>query len=156
MKCTLRERSKRAFASREYRGTTDWTEYSKKQRLAEYYWNYLLCHSAVPLTMDRHLECVSWEFRQPNTNFEPINEPLVDEIMDFVDIIYRNNNYVENLHATGNNENKNIIFIQQFYIPKQKSKITIKKQQMKSTKLLWVKISHYIMIIIKEKKWKID
>ena len=39
--------------------------------------------------------------------------------MDFPDIIYRNNNYVENLHATGNNENKNMIFIQQFYIPKQ-------------------------------------
>ena len=38
--------------------------------------------------------------------------------MDFPDIIYRDNNYVENLHATGNNENKNIIFIQQFYIPK--------------------------------------
>ena len=35
--------------------------------------------------------------------------------MDFLDIIYRNNNYVENLHATGNNENNNIIFIQQFY-----------------------------------------
>ena len=27
--------------------------------------------------------------------------------MDFPDIIYRNNNYVENLHAAGNNENKN-------------------------------------------------
>ena len=36
--------------------------------------------------------------------------------MDFLDIIYLNNNYVENLHATGNNENKNIIFIQQNYI----------------------------------------
>ena len=42
--------------------------------------------------------------------------------MDFPDIIFRNNNYVENLHAMGNNENKNIIFIQQFYIPKQLSK----------------------------------
>ena len=39
--------------------------------------------------------------------------------MDFPDIIYRNNNYVENLHATGNNENKNIIFTQNFYIVKQ-------------------------------------
>ena len=39
--------------------------------------------------------------------------------MDFPDIIYRDNNYMENLHATGNNENKNIIFMQQFYIPKQ-------------------------------------
>ena len=39
--------------------------------------------------------------------------------MDFSDIIYRNNNYVKNLHATDNNENENIIFIQQFYIPKQ-------------------------------------
>ena len=39
--------------------------------------------------------------------------------MDFPDIIYRNNNYVENLHAAGNNENKYMIFIQQFYIPKQ-------------------------------------
>ena len=38
--------------------------------------------------------------------------------MDFPDIIYCNKNHVENLHATGNNENKNIIFIQQFYIPK--------------------------------------
>ena len=74
--------------------------------------NYLL----VPLTTGGHLECV---FRQQNTNSEPINKPLVDKIMDFSDIIYRNNNYVENLHATGNNENKNIIFIQQFYIPKQ-------------------------------------
>ena len=37
--------------------------------------------------------------------------------MDFSDIIYRNNNYVENLHATGNNANKNIIFIQ-FHTPK--------------------------------------
>ena len=39
--------------------------------------------------------------------------------MDFFDIIYRNNNYVENLHVTGNEENKNIIFIQQFCAPKQ-------------------------------------
>ena len=38
--------------------------------------------------------------------------------MDFSDIIYRNNNYVENLHTAGNNENKSIICIQQFYIPK--------------------------------------
>ena len=38
--------------------------------------------------------------------------------MDFRDINYRNNKYVDNLHATGNNENKNIIFIQQFSIPK--------------------------------------
>ena len=38
--------------------------------------------------------------------------------MGFPDIIYRNNNYVENFHAAGNNENKNIIFIQQFYMPK--------------------------------------
>ena len=29
--------------------------------------------------------------------------------MNFPDIIYRNNNYVENLSATSNNENKNII-----------------------------------------------
>ena len=48
-----------------------------------------------------------------------IKKPIVDEIMDFPDIIYRNNNYVENLDATGNNENKNIIFIQQFYLSKQ-------------------------------------
>ena len=39
--------------------------------------------------------------------------------MDFPDIIYRSDIYVENLHATGHNENKNIIFIQQFYTPKQ-------------------------------------
>ena len=38
--------------------------------------------------------------------------------MDFPDIIYRKNNYVENLHDTGNNENKNIMFIQKFYILK--------------------------------------
>ena len=38
--------------------------------------------------------------------------------MHFPDIIYRNNNYMENLHATDNNENKNIIFMQQCYIPK--------------------------------------
>ena len=31
---------------------------------------------------------------------------LVDEIMDFPDVIYRNNNYVENVHATVNDENK--------------------------------------------------
>ena len=41
--------------------------------------------------------------------------------MDFPDIIYRNNNYVENVNATGNNEYKNMIFIQQFYAPKQPS-----------------------------------
>ena len=69
--------------------------------------------------MEGHPECVLWEFRQPNIHSEPINKPLVDEIMDFRDIIYRDNNYVDNFHATGNNENKNIIFIQQFYIPKQ-------------------------------------
>ena len=34
--------------------------------------------------------------------------------MDFPDIIYRNNNYVENLHATDNNENKNIILYNTF------------------------------------------
>ena len=34
--------------------------------------------------------------------------------MYFPDIIYRNNNYVENLHATGNNENKNIILFNNF------------------------------------------
>ena len=64
--------------------------------------------------MGGHLECVLWEFRQPNTH----SEPIVDEIMDLPDIIYRNNNYVEIVHATGNNENNNIIFIQHFYIPK--------------------------------------
>ena len=71
--------------------------------------------------MGGHLECVLWEFRQPNTHSEPINKPLVDEIMDFPDIIYRNNNYVENLHATGNNENKNIISKQHFNKSKQYS-----------------------------------
>ena len=40
--------------------------------------------------------------------------------MGFPGVIYRENNYVENLHATGNNENKNIIFLRQFYIPKQR------------------------------------
>ena len=54
--------------------------------------------------------------------FRTDNKPLVDQIMYFPGIIYRNNNYVENLHATGNNENKNIIFIQQFYVPKQLDK----------------------------------
>ena len=73
----------------------------------------------VSLTRGGHLECVWWEFRQPNKHSEPINKPLVDEIMDFPEIIYRNNNYVANLYATANNENKNVIFIQQFYIPKQ-------------------------------------
>ena len=53
-----------------------------------------------------------------NTHSESINKLLLDEIMNFPDIC-RNNNYLENLHATGNNENKNIIVIQQFYIPKQ-------------------------------------
>ena len=32
--------------------------------------------------------------------------------MNFPDIIFRNNNYVENLHGTANNEYKNLIFIQ--------------------------------------------
>ena len=41
--------------------------------------------------------------------------------MDLPDIIHRNKNYVKSLHATSNNENKNIIFIQQFYIPKRTS-----------------------------------
>ena len=49
---------------------------------------------------------------------EPIKKTLVGKIMDLPDVIYLNNNYVDKLHATGNNENKNIIFIQQFYIPK--------------------------------------
>ena len=49
---------------------------------------------------------------------EPINKSLVDEIMDFSNTIHRNNNYVEILHAMANKDNKNIIFIQQFYIPK--------------------------------------
>ena len=61
---------------------------------------------------------ILWEFRQPNTHSEPINKSLVDEIMNFPDIVYRKNKYVENLHATSNNENKNKIFRQQFYIPK--------------------------------------
>ena len=34
--------------------------------------------------------------------------------MDFPDIIYRDDNYVENLHAAGNNENKNIILRNNF------------------------------------------
>ena len=72
----------------------------------------------VPFTTGGHLECELWEFRQPNTNSEPINKRLVD------DIFYRNDNYVENLHATGNNENKNIIFIQQFYTPKHSTTVT--------------------------------
>ena len=38
--------------------------------------------------------------------------------MDFPDIIYPNNNYVEILYAVDNNESKNVICIQQFYIPK--------------------------------------
>ena len=46
-------------------------------------------------------------------------ELFVNEIMGFSDIIYRNNNYVKNLHVTGDNENKIIICIQQFYTPKQ-------------------------------------
>ena len=58
-------------------------------------------------------------FGHPNTHFQPISKPIVDEILDFRDIIYRNNNYVENLHATSNNENKNIIFTQQFCVPKE-------------------------------------
>ena len=56
--------------------------------------------------------------RTPWMRIMGINKPLVDEIIDFPDIIYQNNNYVENLHATGNNVNKNIIFVHQFYIPK--------------------------------------
>ena len=78
--------------------------------------------------MDGHLECVLWEFRQPNIHSEPINKPLVDELVDFPDIIYRNTNYVENLLATGINENKNTIFIRQFYIPKQREKREISKK----------------------------
>ena len=32
--------------------------------------------------------------------------------MNFPDIIYRNNNYMENVHGKGYNENKNMILIQ--------------------------------------------
>ena len=56
---------------------------------------------------------------------------------NFPDIIYRNNNYVENVHVTGNNENKNIIFIQQFYIPKQH----VIKKSLKEIKLLLITIT---------------
>ena len=116
----MRERSKRAFTSQEYRRITDCPRCSKKHRPAEYYGKLpTTSQGIVPPTTDGHLECLLREFRQPNTHSEPINKPLVDEIMDFPDIIHRNNNYVENLHATGNNENINIIFIQQFYIPEQ-------------------------------------
>ena len=88
-------------------------------RSAEYYEKLpTVSQGIVPLTTGGYVECVLWEFRQPNTHSEPINKPLVDEIMDFPDIIYQNNNYVENLHATDNNKNKNIILVQQLYIPK--------------------------------------
>ena len=50
----------------------------------------------VRLTTGEHLQ---WEFQQPNAHSEPINKPLADEITDVPDIIYRNNNYVERLHA---------------------------------------------------------
>ena len=60
----------------------------------------------IPFTTGEYLECKLWKFRQPNTHSEPINKPLVNEIMDFPDIINRNNNYVENLHSMSNNENK--------------------------------------------------
>ena len=74
---------------------------------AEYYVKLpITSQGIVPLTTDGHLKCILWEYRQPNTHSEPINKQFVDEIMDFPDIIYRNNNYAENLHATGNNENK--------------------------------------------------
>ena len=59
--------------------------------------------------------------------------------MNFPDIIYRNNNYLENLHATDNNENKNIIFIQQFYILKHTQNIQtradIKSKQIQTAQL---------------------
>ena len=115
----MRERSKRAFASREYRKTIDSPQFREKHRPAEYYGELpIMSQGMVPITTGGHIECVLWESPQPNTHLKPINKPLVDEIMAFPDIIYRNNNYVENLHTTANNENKNIIFIQQFYIPK--------------------------------------
>ena len=118
----MRERSKRAFASREYGKITDCPQCSKKHRHAEYYEKLPITpQGIVPITTGGHLESVLWEFRQPNMHSEPINKALADEIMDFRDIIYRNNNYAENLRATGNNENKNIIFIQQLYIPKHTS-----------------------------------
>ena len=111
IKCTLRERSKRAFASREYRRTTDWPQCSKKHRPDKYYGELrTTSQGIVPLTTGGHLDYVLWEFRQSNPHSESINKPLVDEILNFPDINYRNNNYVENLHANGNNENKNIIF----------------------------------------------
>ena len=89
-------------------------------RSAEYYGKLATkSQDIVPLTTGGHLECVLWKFHQPNKHSEPINKPLVDEIMNIPDTIYRNNNNMENLHATGNNESKKIIFIQQFYIPKQ-------------------------------------
>ena len=115
----MREHSKRTFASREYWKTTDWPQCSKKHRLAEYYGKLpTTSQNIVAFTTGGHVECVLWEFRQPNTHSEPINKPLVDEITDFTDFIYRHNNYVENLLVMGNNENKIIIFIQQFYIAK--------------------------------------
>ena len=100
-----------------YRRTTDCTQCSKSTDLSN-----TTSQGIVPLTMGGHLEYVLWEFRQPNTHSESINKRLVDEIMDLPGIIYRNSNYVENLHATCNNENKNIIFIQHFYIPIQNAK----------------------------------
>ena len=49
--------------------------------------------------------------------------------MDLLDIIYQNNNYVESLQATGNNEKKNMIFIQHFYILKQQWNIQSYKEE---------------------------
>ena len=77
-----------------------------KHRPVEYYGKLpTASQGIVPLTTDRHLECVLSEFRYPNTHSEPINKPLVDEILDFPDIIYRNID-MEPLHVTGDNENK--------------------------------------------------
>ena len=82
---------------------------SKRHRPAEYEEKLpTTSQGIVPFTTGGHLECVLWEFRQPNTHSEPVNKPLVDEIMDFLDVIYRSNNYVENLYATGNNEKKKV------------------------------------------------
>ena len=87
---------------------------------AEYYGKLPTTSRGIDLlTRGEHLECILWKFRQAGTFSEPINKPLVDEIMDFTDIVYRNYNYVENVHVTGNNEYENMIFIQQFYTPKQ-------------------------------------
>ena len=60
----------------------------------------------IPFTTGGYVECTFWKFRQPNTHSEPINKPFVDEIMNFPEIIYRNDNYMEILRSTGNNENK--------------------------------------------------